>query len=51
MHKIKITHWVKLMVGEEGLEPSHLTAHAPKACVYTNFTTRPFATELLHKNS
>ncbi len=23
------------MVGEKGLEPSHLAAHAPKACVST----------------
>ena len=29
------------MVGEEGLEPSRLSAPAPKAGVYTNFTTRP----------
>lgn len=35
--------WIKLnqfMVREKGLEPSHLTAHAPKACVSTNSTTR-----------
>ena len=30
-----------LMVREKGLEPSHLAAHAPKACVSTNSTTRP----------
>lgn len=29
------------MVGEEGLEPSRPKPHAPKACVYANFTTRP----------
>ena len=29
------------MVGEEGLEPSRPKAPAPKAGVYTNFTTRP----------
>ena len=28
------------MVPETGLEPAHLTAYAPKAYVYTNFTTR-----------
>lgn len=29
------------MVGEERLELSRVAPHAPKACVYTNFTTRP----------
>jgi hypothetical protein len=29
------------MVGMKGLEPSRLTARAPKARVYTNFTTSP----------
>lgn len=29
------------LVGEKGLEPSRLAAHAPKACVSTNSTTRP----------
>ena len=28
------------MVPETGLEPAHQTAYAPKAYVYTNFTTR-----------
>jgi len=28
-------------VGEERLELSILAEHAPKACVYTNSTTRP----------
>ena len=28
------------MVPETGLEPAHLMAYAPKAYVYTNFTTR-----------
>ncbi len=30
------------MVGEEGLEPSRIAPLAPKASVYTNFTTRPY---------
>ena len=30
-----------ILVGEEGLEPSHLAALVPKTNVYTNFTTRP----------
>ena len=29
------------MVGAKGLEPSRLAAYAPKAYVYTNFTTPP----------
>ena len=29
------------LVGGEGLEPSFLAEHAPKACVSANFTTRP----------
>ena len=29
-----------LMVRERGLEPPRLAAHAPKACVSTNSTTR-----------
>jgi hypothetical protein len=29
------------MVGMKGLEPSRLAARAPKARVYTNFTTSP----------
>ena len=28
------------MVPETGLEPAHHKAYAPKAYVYTNFTTR-----------
>ena len=28
------------LVPETGLEPAHQTAYAPKAYVYTNFTTR-----------
>ncbi len=28
------------MVPETGLEPAHQMAYAPKAYVYTNFTTR-----------
>ena len=28
------------LVPETGLEPAHRTAYAPKAYVYTNFTTR-----------
>jgi hypothetical protein len=31
----------KYLVGMKGLEPSRLTARAPKARVYTNFTTSP----------
>ncbi len=30
------------IVGRRGLEPPHLAAHAPKACVSTNFTTCPY---------
>jgi hypothetical protein len=29
------------LVGMKGLEPSRLSARAPKARVYTNFTTSP----------
>ena len=29
-----------MMVPETGLEPAHQMAYAPKAYVYTNFTTR-----------
>ena len=29
-----------IVVPETGLEPAHLAAYAPKAYVYTNFTTR-----------
>ena len=31
----------KMMVGEEGLEPSRCWAREPKSRVSTNFTTRP----------
>jgi hypothetical protein len=31
-----------LLVGMKGLEPSRLAARAPKARVYTNFTTSPY---------
>lgn len=31
---------VKILVLEEGLEPSCREAQDPKSCVYTNFTTR-----------
>ncbi len=30
------------LVPETGLEPAHLMAYAPKAYVYTNFTTRAY---------
>ena len=47
------------MVPETGLEPAHQMAYAPKAYVYTNFTTRAkFARrlnasvpQLYHKNT
>ena len=41
-------HWAQqaqCLVGEEGLEPSHLAALAPKASVSTNSTTRPWLVE------
>ena len=31
------------MVPETGLEPARLAAYAPKAYVYTNFTTRAYS--------
>lgn len=31
-----------ILVPETGLEPAHLAAYAPKAYVYTNFTTRAY---------
>ena len=35
------------LMGGEGLEPSSLAAHASEACVFANFTTRPFPFFLL----
>ncbi len=35
-------HLSSILVGEEGLEPSSLSAYAPEAYVFANFTTRPF---------
>ncbi len=32
-----------MMVPETGLEPAHQMAYAPKAYVYTNFTTRAYS--------
>lgn len=29
------------MVGEEGIEPSHLAVHDFESCAYTNSATRP----------
>ena len=31
-----------MLVPETGLEPAHLAVYAPKAYVYTNFTTRAY---------
>ena len=33
---------LSIMVPETGLEPAHQMAYAPKAYVYTNFTTRAY---------
>ena len=32
---------ISIMVGERGLEPPRVAPLAPKASVYTNFTTHP----------
>ena len=46
--KQKVALWAKklkifaVMVPETGLEPAHHKAYAPKAYVYTNFTTRAY---------
>ena len=37
------------MVGEEGLEPSSLSAYGPEPYVFANFTTRPLLGKRLFK--
>ena len=38
------------MVPETGLEPAHLAAYAPKAYVYTSFTTRAWVNYIIFSN-
>ena len=38
-----------IFVGEEGVEPSSLSAHDFESCVFANFTTHPFIAILCEK--
>lgn len=48
---------MKFLVPEVGLEPTSLAAHAPKACEFTNFSTRASfkmyhtPTDLFHRST
>ena len=42
---LKGAHFLTVLVRETGLEPARPKAYAPKAYVYTNFTTRARVTK------
>ena len=46
-HAILYQKWRLNLVRETGLEPARRTAYAPKAYVYTNFTTRAWWLKVL----
>ena len=46
-HAAPLSVWRHNMVRETGLEPARRTAYAPKAYVYTNFTTRAWWLKVL----